>query len=65
MGLKMGGYICDKCRVIILQPHDITKEFMKLYREHYMLVYCKSCGEVIEKVLEIRNSTLLKDIGGR
>jgi len=54
MGLKMSGYICDKCRKIILHPQNIPCELsgwinaLKLE----VRIYCTECGEIVKRAEE-------------
>lgn len=43
MGLKMGGYICDKCRIIIIPLQKITSELMRLVKNFDVTICCKEC----------------------
>ena len=58
MGLKMSGYICDKCRTIIIAPNSIGIELRKLVTIFAVRIYCGKCGTIIERA---ENYMLLKD----
>lgn len=48
----MGGYICDKCRVILLYPEDPHYLQAKLLLENpniILRIFCKECGEIVER----------------
>lgn len=51
--MKMGGYICDYCRVILLYPEDPHYLQAKLLLENpniILRIYCKECEKVIKKI---------------
>jgi len=54
MSIKMGGYICDQCRVIIIEPDDgrgIYRAIVRLLENTNLVlrIYCPSCGEIVER----------------
>lgn len=60
MGLKMSGYICDKCRVLIIPLKKVDNIFLGLISTYTIRIYCEKCGAIIEKA---ENYMLLKDAG--
>ena len=62
MGLKMSGYICDKCRTLLIVPSLVSDELKRLLKIYTVRIYCGECGTIIERA---ENYMLLKDIGGK
>lgn len=65
MGIKMGGYTCDKCNVIVIEPMDgrgIYRAVQNLLQNTNLTlrIYCPSCGKIKEYA---EHTMLLKDVG--
>lgn len=51
MSIKMGGYICDRCRVVVLEPtEELYGAILTCLKPLTIRIFCKECGEVVERV---------------
>ena len=51
MSLKMGGYICDKCRKVIIDPNEeLYGAILRFKRPITIRIFCEECGEMVERV---------------
>jgi RNase P subunit RPR2 len=61
MSIKMGGYLCDKCRQFIIYPTDphYLQARLLLENPNIMLrIYCKPCGDLkarVEHTMRLEN----------
>lgn len=76
MGVKMSGYTCDKCDVLLLTPESTFKlmeimatlnrvsldmrKHLKLEHDAIVRIYCPTCAKTKEWA---EHTMLLKDVG--
>jgi len=62
MALKMSGYICDKCSIVVIPRHLITDAFAYICQIGPLTIriYCVRCGDIVKRA-EITMG--LKDVG--
>lgn len=73
MAIKMGGYTCDKCDVVIVEPDNDEMLYRAIHAMQNLLrninlifrIYCPTCGKIKEQVewtMKLKDVRDIKDI---
>ena len=62
MGLKMGGYICDRCGIVVVQmQEELYGALIRAADKDIVIrIFCADCGDTVERA---ENYMKLKDVG--
>lgn len=57
MGIKMGGYICDNCRNVIIQPqsqvYGLLVKLISLDPTLPIYIYCNDCNKQMQGIQQV------------